>query len=175
MTGFADRVRIKSTEETERLGLAGRVGQVLGFTTPSSTGVALIGSKSKDYAINVHFGDLDEGFWFADELVELVDHSPGTTISLDGQNKEWVRLPNGEWEERSRVNRGNFKMANAFRDAIFSKNHTYLVIPVVFVIFLYCSSSLFFEVNDEYYKHALFVLSAVYGVSSAMHILGRRL
>jgi hypothetical protein len=41
MTGFADRVRIKRTEETERLGLAGREGQVFGHTTPSVTEVAV--------------------------------------------------------------------------------------------------------------------------------------
>jgi len=103
MAGFADRVRIKSTEETERLGLAGREGQVFGWTTPSVTGVPVIGPTSEDYAVNVHFDDLDEEFWFADELVEMVDHSPGTVISLDGQDKEWVRLPNGEWEERPRT------------------------------------------------------------------------
>ena len=102
MSGFADRVRIKSTEETERLGLAGREGQVFGWTTPSVTGVSVIGPTAEDYAVNVHFDDLDEGFWFADELVETVNHSPGTVIALDGQDTEWVRLDNGEWQERHR-------------------------------------------------------------------------
>ena len=66
-------------------------------------------------------------------------------------------------------------MKTAFSDIIFSKNHTYLVMPVVFVLLLCCVSSIFFEVGDKFYKHALFVLSAVYGLSSAMHIFGRRL
>lgn len=100
MTGFADRVRIKVSEETQRLGLAGREGQVFGWTTPSVTGVSVIGSTAEDYAINVHFDDLDEGFWFAEDLVELVDHGAGTVISLDGQQTEWVRLADGEWQER---------------------------------------------------------------------------
>ncbi len=97
MTSFADRVRIKRTEETERLGLAGREGQVFGYTTPSVTDVAVVGILSDDYAVNVHFDELDEGFWFADHLVEQIDHGPGTVISLEGQDAEWVRLPNGEW------------------------------------------------------------------------------
>ena len=101
MTSFADRVRIKRTEETERLGLAGRVGQVFGYTTPSVTDVAVVGILSDDYAVNVHFDELNEVFWFADHLVEQIDHAPGTVISLQGQEAEWVRLPNGEWQEKS--------------------------------------------------------------------------
>lgn len=101
MAGFADRVRVKRTEETERLGLAGREGQVFGYTTPSVTDVEVVGPLSEDYAVNVHFDELGEGFWFADELVELIDHSPGTVIALDGQHTQWVRLPNGEWQEKS--------------------------------------------------------------------------
>jgi len=102
MADFADRVRIRDCEETSRLGLAGREGQVYGWTTPSSTGVAVIGASGEDYAVNVHFDDLGESFWFAEDLVERIDHGAGTVISLDGVDKEWVRLENGEWEERSR-------------------------------------------------------------------------
>ena len=96
MTGFADRVRIKRTEETERLGLAGCEGQVFGYTTPSVTDVAVVGILADDYAANVHFDELAEGFWFADHLIEQIDHAPGTTISLEGQDAECVRLKNGE-------------------------------------------------------------------------------
>jgi hypothetical protein len=102
MAGFADRVRIKETEETSRLGLAGREGQVFGWTTPSITGVSVIGSPVEDVAINVDFDDLGESFWFAEELTEIVGHGAGTVVSLDGQDVEWVRLPNGDWEERAR-------------------------------------------------------------------------
>ncbi|MEI4505720.1 hypothetical protein WBQ88_06760 [Sphingopyxis sp. CCNWLW253] len=105
MTGFADRVRIRRTEETERLGLAGREGQVFGHTTPSVTDVAVVGTLSEDYAVNVHFDELDEGFWFADDLVEMIDHAPGTVIALEGQDAEWVRLPNGEWQEKSSLSK----------------------------------------------------------------------
>ena len=102
MSGFADRVRIRRTDETHRLGLADREGQVYGWTTPSVTGVSVIGATADDYAVNVHFDELDEEFWFSDDLVEHVDHGAGTVISLDGQDVEWVRLSNGDWQERPR-------------------------------------------------------------------------
>lgn len=102
MAGFADRVRIKRTEETERLGLADRLGQVFGWTTPSVTRVSVIGSPANDSALNVDFDELDEAFWFSEDLVEHVDNAVGTVFSLDGQDREWVRLPNGEWQKRPR-------------------------------------------------------------------------
>jgi hypothetical protein len=102
MADFADRVRIRASEETERLGLAGREGQVFGWTTPSVTGVSVIGSTMEDYAVNVHFDDLDEGFWFSDDLIEMINHGEGTVISLEGQETECVRLEDGEWQERPR-------------------------------------------------------------------------
>jgi len=100
LADFGDRVRIRSTGDTEPLGLGGREGTVFGWTTPSVTGVEVIAASSEDYAINVHFDELNEGFWFADDLVEFIDHGPGQVVSLDGIDGEWVRLPNGDWEER---------------------------------------------------------------------------
>lgn len=102
MADFADRVRIVASEETERLGLAGREGQVYGWTTPSVTGVEVIGAQADDHAVNVHFEELGEGFWFAESLVVTVDRGAGTVVGLDGSDVEFVRLPNGEWEERTR-------------------------------------------------------------------------
>lgn len=102
MADFADRVRIKSSEETRRLGLAGLEGVVYGWTTPSVTGVEMVGNRDGDHAVNVHFDELGEGFWFAEDLIETIDHGAGTVVTLDGVDKEWVRLPNGEWQERPR-------------------------------------------------------------------------
>ena len=42
---FGDNVRVVRTRETEALGVAGRVGQVFGYTTPSITGVVVVGTK----------------------------------------------------------------------------------------------------------------------------------
>src|SRR5258707_13343707 len=102
MPDFGDHVRIKATEETERLGLAGREGIVFGWTTPSLTRVEVVGQLTEDFAFNVNFDDLNKDVWFAPDLVELLDHAPGQGIRLDGLDAEWVRLPNGEWEQRPR-------------------------------------------------------------------------
>src|SRR5687767_413951 len=96
---FGDNVRIRPSVETESRGVAGLVGQVYGQTTPSVTGVEVIGEITSDYAINVYFEDRHESFWFALSLVEFVDHAPGTEVTLDGVPKKWVRTETGEWSE----------------------------------------------------------------------------
>ena len=62
---FGDNVRLRSTPETEALGVAGQVGQVFGETTPSVTGVAVTGQLVGDYALNVHFEGRTDTLWFA--------------------------------------------------------------------------------------------------------------
>lgn len=96
---FGDNVRVRPTLLTEQLGLAGMLGQVYGETTPSVTGVEVIGEVTKDCAVNVFFKERGEGYWFAPELIEFVDHAPGTEISLEGIPKKWVRTEAGEWVE----------------------------------------------------------------------------
>ncbi len=96
---FGDNVRIRSSAETESNGLAGLTGQVYGQTTPSVTGVEVIGEITSDYAINVFFENRQESFWFAPALVEFVDHAPGTEITLDGVPKKWVRTETRDWKE----------------------------------------------------------------------------
>lgn len=97
--GFGDNVRVLAHPVTDAAGLAGLQGQVFGETTPSVTGVDVVGNAVNDYAINVHFEELDRSIWFAPDLLELVDHAPGTTISLDGVDKKWTRTADGEWIE----------------------------------------------------------------------------
>ena len=96
---FGDNVRVLPTIRTEEQGVAGLLGQVYGWTTPSVTGVEVIGEVHDDYAINVFFADRNESFWFTAELLEFVDHAPGTEISLKGDLKKWVRTEAGEWIE----------------------------------------------------------------------------
>jgi hypothetical protein len=97
---FGDNVRVKTTALTEKLGVAGLSGHVFGQTIPSSSGVDdIISEAPVDYAINVYFDDRKEGFWFAEPLLELVDHGAGSEVRLDGIPKRWVRTTNGEWEE----------------------------------------------------------------------------
>ena len=98
---FGDNVRVRSTPDTDALGLAGRVGQVYGETTPSVTSVTVVGKLVGDYALNVHFEGRADTLWFAPELLEFIDHAEGTEITLDGVPKKWTRSPSGEWVESS--------------------------------------------------------------------------
>ncbi len=97
---FGDRVRILSDPATEERGFAGKIGEVYGQTTPSVSNPEIVGTPIKDYAVNVFFQDVDKQYWFPEHLVELVDHNPGTTISLDRSDKEFVRNSDGSWAER---------------------------------------------------------------------------
>ena len=94
---MGDNVRIKKTPLTEQLGLAGRTGACSGRTIPSSSGVRdIIGELKEDYAVAVMFPDL-ESCWFAEELVEFIDHAPGSVIEI--ANKRFKRTETGEWIE----------------------------------------------------------------------------
>jgi len=94
---FGDNVRVLAARETEALGVAGLVGQVYGYTKPSVTGVSVVGQPSNDYAINVHFEQRKETLWFTPELLEFVDHAPGTEMRLGKRGNKWIRTASGEW------------------------------------------------------------------------------
>ena len=96
---FGDNVRILRTELTVELGLADLVGNGRGFTTPSVTGIEAIGGYAQDKAFDVLVDQRNESFWLSPDLLEFVDHAPGTTITLDGVSKTWIRSETGEWEE----------------------------------------------------------------------------
>jgi hypothetical protein len=98
---FGDRVRVRITPEATAAGLAGLEGDVYGFTTPSVTSVMVIGAHGEDYALNVSFGEKKETFWFAEDQLEFISHSPGTEIRVGGVQKKWVRAESGEWIEHS--------------------------------------------------------------------------
>lgn len=103
---FGDNVRVASNPLTLNLGFAGLIGQVYGETTPSHTKVKVIGENDQDYAINVFFEDRSEAVWFAPDLLEIVDHAPGTEIRLEGVPKKWVRASSGEWIESNAADSG---------------------------------------------------------------------
>ena len=96
---FGDNVRVRETPVTQAAGVAGLTGPVYGETTPSVTGVEVIGESDGDYAINVHFEERGEALWLAPDLLELVDHGVGAEITIDGVGKKWTRTESGEWEE----------------------------------------------------------------------------
>jgi hypothetical protein len=92
-----DNVRVRRTPLTEELGLAGCVGQIYGVTTPSATGVNVVGGDGEDRAFNVVIPGKSADLWFAPALLQFVDHAPGTEISVGG--KRLVRSATGEWVE----------------------------------------------------------------------------
>ncbi len=99
MISFGDKVRVRVTPQTEQASLAGLEGQVYGETTPSVTGVDVIGEPESDFAINVHFEARGDSLWFTPDLLELIDHAAGTEIRLKGVDKKWTRTPDGGWLE----------------------------------------------------------------------------
>lgn len=96
---FGDNVRVRDTAATRTAGVAGFIGSVYGETTPSVTGVDVIGEITHDYAINVYFEERGEAFWFAPDQLEFVDYGVGSEITLKGIDKKWTRTKSGEWEE----------------------------------------------------------------------------
>ena len=94
---FGDNVRVVSTPLTISLGLVGLTGAVYGETTPSVTGVEVIGQTDEDYAIAVQLEGGDESIWFAAGLLEFIDHAPGTEVVIG--NTRIVRSVSGEWVE----------------------------------------------------------------------------
>ena len=94
---FGDNVRVLPSPETEALELAGQEGQVYGESTPSVTGLEVIGDLKSDFAINVFFESRNTGYWFAPELLEFVDHAEGMEITT--ANIRAVRRADGSWDE----------------------------------------------------------------------------
>ena len=93
---FGNKVKVKSSPLTEEKGLAGKVGEVYGQTTPSIMELEIIGKPKEDFAVNVHFDDLGQSFWFDEELLETIDDGEDATITLDGVDKKWTKGTNGE-------------------------------------------------------------------------------
>jgi hypothetical protein len=94
---LGDNVRIRLTPDTHALGLAGKIGQVYGHTTPFVTSIKFIGDSRQDLAFNVFFKDLNRAFWFAPELLEYVNDVSGTGVKIG--DKKWMRSGSGEWKE----------------------------------------------------------------------------
>jgi hypothetical protein len=93
---LGDTVQIGCTPETIRAGLAERTGTCYGFTTPSVTGVQVIGDSGSDDALNVGFDD-GTSAWFEPSLVTFLDANAGQ-VAIVG-DKRLVRNQSGEWVE----------------------------------------------------------------------------
>ena len=95
---FGDLVRVRTTPVTEAAGVAGRVGTIHGWTTPS-LGYAdhVIGDPIDDVALAVHLGGKDPAVWLTPDLVEFVSYQAGQTMGVAGHT--YVRKADGDWEE----------------------------------------------------------------------------
>ena len=115
---FGNKVRIKRTTETANKGLADKEGEVYGKSTPSMMDFEVIGTLKEDIAINVYFEDLDKSFWFAKKLIENLDNGKGAGITLDGIDKKWIKVENGEWieKDKSPINIDNKTKSNNNKD-----------------------------------------------------------
>jgi len=98
---YGDNVRIQRTPETERLGIAEMIGNVYGETNPSESKVTVIGDVTSDYALNVYVDKLDASFWLAPQLLEFVNHAPGTEVFVHGSLFKSVHQRDGSWKQVS--------------------------------------------------------------------------
>ena len=98
---FGDTVRVRSTEETEAAGLAGLVGRVFGETIPSMSGEEVVLTPGMDYAIGVHFDELERMLFLPHDVLEFIDHGPNQSQQIKTERglATWVRLESGEWKE----------------------------------------------------------------------------
>lgn len=106
---FGDCVRIVPADSTTASGHADRIGVCYGLTTPSATGVEVVGGAADDVALNVHFDDeAVQDAWFAPELVALVDHAVdlqatvGDRAYVKGDDGTWVPEPEAAGPPRRR-------------------------------------------------------------------------
>jgi hypothetical protein len=91
-----DNVSIVDAPPTRQSGHATLVGVCYGMTTPSVTGVEVLGDAFDDVAVNVHFeNDAVPDAWFAPELVTLVDHAVGSRATVG--DRAFVKTADGEW------------------------------------------------------------------------------
>ena len=97
---FGDHVRIVDDDTSRQSGHAGCAGVCYGATTPSATGVDVIGDSRDDVALNVYFEESGTDAWFAPDLVALVDHAEGSTATvgdatfIKGADGSWARVSN---------------------------------------------------------------------------------
>jgi hypothetical protein len=77
-------------------GYSGRFGQCWGFTTPSATGIEVVGGPVEDIALNIHCDDeaVADAFFRPGDL-ELLDHDPGLEIQIG--ETHLVRDDEGGW------------------------------------------------------------------------------
>jgi RNase P/RNase MRP subunit p29 len=83
------RVRVIKVPQTESSGIAGRIGNLAGFTTPSRTGIEILGVAEHDIAFNVTFQNPDDSAWLAPEYLEFIGRTSALEIDIYGKRWSW--------------------------------------------------------------------------------------
>jgi hypothetical protein len=96
---FGDIVRVSENVHTVQAGIAGLEGVVHGFTTPSATGIRVVGQLEEDFAINVYIEALSQGFWLDPAYVELVSRPDVLKFGVAGKTIRVTRTADGYVEE----------------------------------------------------------------------------
>ena len=94
-----DVVRINRNELTEKAGVAGFIGAVNGFSTPSCSDLNVIGDEADKCAVKLHLEVQQKDIWINPELLKHVDHAAGTVVHINGLSKKMQRNSSGEWIE----------------------------------------------------------------------------
>jgi hypothetical protein len=98
---FGDRVKVKSNDITVAKGLDNKVGSVTGWSTPSMSGVDVLGGAADDFAISVLFDEFNGKdkvtIWFNEDHLEFVDYGVGQSIWIG--NTVATRSADGSWVE----------------------------------------------------------------------------
>jgi hypothetical protein len=92
---FGNTVKIKSSPETEKSDTAEKIGEIYGETTPSVTGVDVIGNLKRDYAVNVYFKDTKTSLWFDEDLLEVINSGEDSIMTLG--DKSFIKTKSGDW------------------------------------------------------------------------------
>lgn len=93
---FGGIVKVRSSPETDAIGISGKIGQIYGETTPSLTGVDVIGGINEDYALHVSIEGNDETYWLSPDLLEFVHYVEGTDMC--GWEDSSINPPKKWWQ-----------------------------------------------------------------------------
>jgi hypothetical protein len=86
---------VKRDPETNAAGVAGLTGRVVGRTTPSTSGMPVIGTAADDVALAVKFDEPRDSLWFSPELLEALDddRAAATCARTPGRKRRRGSVP----------------------------------------------------------------------------------
>lgn len=100
MGAFITHVRVRSAPETDAIGAAGRTGIIVGESTPSSSGISVVGPAPDDFALAVMFDDDRDALWFRPELLEIIDQE---AITPNVPKRPYATWPGHEHDPVHRI------------------------------------------------------------------------